>query len=165
MEKLKILKTLIQDLINWIYIPFRKVIPIQTFRYAICGGSNTTLDIILYFICYNFILKKHIIDLKIISISPHIASFLIVFPFTFITGFILSKYITFPESQIRRRIQFFRYGITVLGAIVLNYVLIKLFVEYFGIYPTPSKMITSIIVILYSYLSNKYFTFKLEKKS
>jgi len=162
-KHLKTLRDLIQDLVDWVYIPFRKYIPAQTFRYAVCGGTNTALDIFLFFICYNFVLKKHILDLNIVSISPHIASFLIVFPITFTTGFILSKYITFPESQIRRRIQLFRYGLTVLGAIILNYVLLKLFVEQFGIYPTPSKMITAIIVIFYSYFSNKYFTFKLEK--
>jgi len=163
-EKLRLVRKFIQDLVDWFYIPFRKFIPAQTFRYAICGGSNTALDILLYFICYNFVLKKQVLYFKIISISPHIASFLIVFPITFVTGFILTKYITFPESQIRRRIQFFRYGLTVLGAIILNYILLKLFVEHVGIYPTPSKMITALIVILYSYLSNKHYTFKLEKK-
>jgi putative flippase GtrA len=162
-KHLKTIRDIIQDLIEWIYIPFKKFIPAQTFRYAVCGGSNTVLDIVLYFICYHFILKKQILDLNIISISPHIASFLIVFPITFITGFILSKYITFPESQIRRRIQFFRYGLTVIGSIFLNYVLLKLFVEQFNIFPTPSKIITAIIVIAYSYFTNKHFTFKSEK--
>jgi len=164
-KHLKTIRDLIQDLIDLVYIPFRKYIPAQTFRYGVCGGTNTALDIFLYFICYNFVLKKHILNFNIISISPYIASFLIVFPITFTTGFILSKYITFPESQIRRRIQLFRYGLTVLGAIILNYVLLKLFVEQVGIYPTPSKMITAIIVIFYSYFSNKYYTFKLEKNT
>jgi putative flippase GtrA len=162
-KHLRTLRDLIQDLVDWIYIPFRKIIPAQTFRYAVCGGTNTSLDIFLYFICYNFVLKKQDLDIIVIKITPHIASFLIVFPITFVTGFILSKYITFPESQIRRRIQFFRYGLTVTGAITLNYVFLKLFVEHVGLYPTPSKMITALIVILYSYYSNKYYTFKHRK--
>jgi putative flippase GtrA len=162
-KHLRTIRDIIQDLVDWVYIPFKKFIPAQTFRYAVCGGSNTVLDIVLYFICYNFVLKKHMVDLHFVAITPHIASFLIVFPITFSTGFILSKYITFPESQIRRRIQFFRYGLTVFGAIILNYILLKLFVEQFGIYPTPSKILTAGIVILYSYFSNKHYTFKLEK--
>jgi putative flippase GtrA len=159
-KKLRTLRDLIEQVIDWFYIPFKKFIPLQTFRYAACGGSNTALDIFLYFICYNFVLKKHIVNIGIISISPHIAAFMIVFPITFTTGFILSKYITFQESQLRGRIQLFRYGLTVLGSILLNYALLKLFVEFFHIYPTPSKMITAFIVILYSYIVSRYYTFK-----
>lgn len=160
MKRLRTIRDLIEQVIDWFYIPFKKIIPLQTFRYAACGGSNTALDIFLYFICYNFVLHKHIIDIGFISISPHIAAFMIVFPITFLTGFILSKYITFQESELRGRIQLFRYGLTVLGAILLNYILLKFFVEFCHIYPTPSKMITALIVILYSYLSNMHYTFK-----
>lgn len=160
MKRLRTLRDLIEQVIDWFYIPFKKIIPIQTFRYAACGGSNTALDIFLYFLCYNFVIHKHIIDIGFVSISPHIAAFLIVFPITFLTGFILSKYITFQESQLRGKVQLFRYGLSVVGSIFLNYVLLKLFVEFFHIYPTPSKMITAFIVILYSYLASKYFTFK-----
>jgi len=159
-KRLRTIRDLIEQVIDWFYIPFKKIIPLQTFRYAACGGSNTALDIFLYFICYNFVLHKHIIDIGFISISPHIAAFMIVFPITFLTGFILSKYITFQESELRGRIQLFRYGLTVLGAILLNYILLKFFVEFCHIYPTPSKMITALIVILYSYLSNMHYTFK-----
>ncbi len=156
-------RDIIDSLVRWVYKPFRKFIPEQTFRYAICGGSNTVLDIFLYFLTYNFILKKQIVDLGFLAISPHIASFLIVFPITFVTGFMLSKYITFPESQIRGRVQLFRYGVTVFVCILLNYFLLKFFVEYCLFYPTPSKILTAGIVVVYSYLSNKYYTFKIKK--
>jgi putative flippase GtrA len=154
------LRQLILRLIDWFYKPFQKYIPIETFRYAVCGGSNTTLDIFLYFFTYNFILKKKIVDLKVISISPHIAAFMMVFPITFVSGFWLSKYITFSHSDLRGRIQLFRYGITVLICIFLNYVLLRFFVEYFGIYPTPSKILTTFFVVIYSYFSQKHYTFK-----
>ncbi|OFY30792.1 MAG: phenylalanine 4-monooxygenase [Bacteroidetes bacterium RIFOXYA12_FULL_35_11] len=163
MKTLSKTRDIIEAVIDWLYIPFRKLIPQQTFRYALCGGSNTVLDIFLYFLTYNFILKKQVFNLGFIAISPHIASFLIVFPITFITGFMLSKYITFTESQIRGRIQLFRYGVTVFVCILLNYFLLKLFVEFFLFYPTPSKMLTAGIVVVYSYLSNKYYTFKIKK--
>ena len=157
------LKKLIQDLIDWLYIPFKRFIPAETFRYAVCGGSNVSLDIFLYFITYNFILRKKILYLKIISISPHIAAFMFVFPITFITGFMLMKYITFSQSSLRGHIQLFRYGVTVLVCIILNYVLIKFFVEYCGFYPTISKTLTTGFVMIYSYFSQKYYSFKTEK--
>ena len=53
-----------------------------------------------------------------------------------------------------------RYLMLVLVCILLNYVFIKLFVEQFGIYPTPAKMLTTIIVVSFSYLTQKHFTFR-----
>ncbi len=156
-------KTTIINIIDWFYSPFQKFIPIVTFRYAVCGGANTTFDIFLYFISYNYILKKGIVNLYVISISPYIAAFMMVFPITFTTGFLLSKYITFTESFLRSRIQLFRYGVTVGICILLNYILLKFFVEYCGIYPTLSKILTTIIVVFYSYFSQKHFSFKTEK--
>jgi putative flippase GtrA len=154
----------INSLVDSLYALFNKYIPIsipeQTFKYAACGGANTSLDIFLYFVLYNFILKKEMLDLGFISISPHIGAFLIGFPITFVTGFWLSKYITFAQSELRGRVQLFRYGITVVVCIFLNYIFLKFFVEVCGFYPTPSKILTTIVVVIYSYFSQKHFTFK-----
>jgi len=154
------LSLLINEIIAWFYQPFRNRIPAETFRYAATGGFNTVLDILLYFCTYHFVLHKEIVELSFIAISPHIASFLIVFPITFTTGFLFAKYITFTGSLIKGRIQLFRYGLTVAGAVLLNYFLLKVFVEYLFIWPTISKIITTAIVIVYSYLLQRFFTFK-----
>ncbi len=150
----------IQQFIAWTYGPFSRFIPPETYRYAFTGGLNTAFDIFLYFVFYNFLLEKHLVDLGFTAISPHIAAFLMVFPITFLSGFILAKYITFTSSAIKGRIQLFRYAISVGGSILLNYLCLKLFVEYFFIWPTIAKMITTLIVVTYSYLIQRYFTFK-----
>lgn len=146
--------------IDLFYPPFRKFIPIQTFRYLACGGGNTLLDIFLYFISYNYILEKQIIDLGFIAISPHIAAFIIAFCISFPTGFWLMRSIVFSDSTLRGRVQLFRYFLLVAVCIILNYVFLKLFVEQWGIYPTPSKMLTTVIVVSFSYLTQKHFTFR-----
>lgn len=161
MDKLaKKLRDLIIQVIDFFYIPFKRMVPVETFRYAATGGFNTLLDISLYFLCYNFVLQKQILDLRFVAISPHIAAFLIVFPFTFFTGFLLAKYITFTNSDIRGRIQLMRYLLSVSGSIFLNYFFIKLLVEFGGLWPTLSKIITTVIVVIYSYFVQKFYTFK-----
>lgn len=154
------LRTIIIQTVDYFYAPFKKYVPLETFRYAATGGFNTVLDISLYFIFYNFILNKQVIDLHIVSISPHIAAFLIVFPITFFTGFLLARYITFTSSEIRGRIQLIRYMISVSGSIFLNYVFLKFLVEFGGLWPTLSKIITTVIVVIYSYFVQKFYTFK-----
>ncbi|NQU53995.1 MAG: GtrA family protein [Bacteroidetes bacterium] len=104
-----------------------------------------------------------IVDFGFFAVSPHIAAFLLVFPITFTTGFLLAKYVTFTASELQGKIQLFRYGVTVSGAILLNYFFLKLFVEYFGMYATLSKGITTVIVVIYSYVLQRYFSFKTEE--
>lgn len=71
--------------IDFFYIrPIRAVLPLQTFRYAVCGGLNLGLNWVLYAVLYNFILDKKIVDLGVVAVSPYIAAFLIVFPITFL---------------------------------------------------------------------------------
>jgi len=161
---LKFIQNIINSILDFFYPLFKSILPRETYRYAATGGANLVLDIILYYIFFHFVLKAQILDLGLIQISPHIAAFLMVFPITFSTGFLLAKYITFTQSLLRGRNQLIRYGLTVLGSIILNYVLLKFFVEKMNIYPTPSKILATGISIIYSYLAQKYFTFKTGKK-
>lgn len=147
-------------IIDFFYFPFLRFIPPEIFRYGATGGANTAMDIFLYFVFYRFVLNKQIVDLGFVAVSPHIAAFLIVFPITFSSGFLLAKYVTFTASELRGRIQLFRYGLTVAGAIILNYVFLKFFVEYVGLYATLSKVFTTVIVVAFSYVSQRYFSFQ-----
>jgi putative flippase GtrA len=157
---LRTIRKIIWGTIDWFYIKPFQVIPIETFRYAATGGANTVFDIALYFVFYNFVFEKQNVDLGFISFTPHIAAFLFVFPITFASGFVLAKYITFTESTLRGRIQLIRYIATVSGSILLNYFLLKLFVEGFGWWATFSKIVTTFVVVIYSYIAQKYFTFR-----
>lgn len=154
------LQILLLKIIDFLYKPFRKLIPSQLFKYGISGGANMILDWILYFVFYNFIFRHQNVCLGFVTISPHIASFIVVFPITLLTGFWLAKYISFTESALRGRTQLIRYIFVVVMNIAINYGCLKLFVEICHIYPTPSKMITTIITVAFSFFMQKFFTFK-----
>lgn len=153
----------ILNIIDFFYPPFSKVMDRKTFHYAACGGGNTVLSILIYFISYNFILKKQVLHLGIIAFKPHIAAFLISFLITFPIGFALSKYVVWTESNLKGRIQLFRYFLLVMICVVLNYIFLKLFVEYCHIYPTLSQIITTVIIVVFSYITQKHFTFKVKE--
>ena len=136
------------------------MMPLKTFRYAACGGANTILDISLFFVAYNYILHKQIINLGWVSISPHIASFIISFCITFPIGFYLSRYVVFQETTVTKSKQLMKYFIVVLGCVLLNYGFLKLFVDKLGWYPTLAKIVTTFFVVIFSYTSQKNFTFK-----
>ena len=149
--------------IDFFYPLFGKVMPLQTFRYAACGGANTVLDIVMYAIAYNFILHKQDLDLSFIVFKPHIASIIIAFMVSFPTGFFLMRNIVFTQSTLQGKVQLWRYFVLVVICLFLNYVFIKLFVEQWHIYPTIAKILTTIIVVSFSYLTQKNYTFKAEQ--
>lgn len=150
----------LMQIIDFFYPPFRRILPHQTFRYAACGGSNQILNLLVYYISYNFIFKKQDWHLGFITFKPHIAAFLLAFAVTFPIGFLLSRYVVFNESDMKGRQQAVRYITVVLICLLLNYGLLKLFVEVFHWYPTPSMLLTILIVVAFSFLSQKKFAFK-----
>src|SRR5690554_7998070 len=155
-----VMKDGITRFIDAFYFLFRPFLPLKTYRYAACGGGNLVFDILLYFIFYNFIFAKQNLDLYFVVLSPHIASLFVVFPITFTTGFLLNKFVTFTGSNLPWKVQFFRYFVVGMGALLLSYVAMKLFVDLLGIYPTPSRLITVVIAVVYSYILQNKFSFR-----
>jgi len=147
------------------YFIFKSLIPLKTYRYAVCGGGNLVLDTVLYFICYHFIFQKENIDLIFVVLSPHIASLFFVFPITFFTGFLLNRYIVFSESNLPIKTQFFRYLTVGVTALIISYCAMKLFVDILHFYPTPSRLLAIGITILFSYMMQNKFSFKVQKLS
>ena len=153
------------NVLDIFYPLFRRIMPLQTYHYAACGGGNTLLSLLIYFLSYNFILHKEVLDLGFIAFKPHIAALFIAFFITFPIGFYLSMFVVFQGSQLRRRIQLFRYFLVVMGSMTINYFCLKLFVESFGWFPTPSQIITTVIVICFSYFSQRHFSFRVGNKN
>jgi putative flippase GtrA len=155
----------ILSFIDFFYPLFKRIMPIQTFRYAACGGFNVLLSIFLYFIGYNYIFKKQDVSLGFITLSSHIAAdYFFAIWIAFPIGFYLSRYVVFQESTLRRRVQLFRYFLVNVGSIILNYFFLKLFIDKLHFYPTIGKTATTVFVIIYSYISQRNFSFKIHKK-
>lgn len=149
------------SVIDALYVPpFSRLVSREIFGYGLCGALNMALDTLWYFVIYHYIIAERFIDLGFVVVSPHIASLVVVFPITFFTGFWLNKYVAFRVTDYSKHNRLIRYAFSVLGSIVLNYVSMKLLVEYFMLWPTPSKMLTTLITACYSFLAAKFYTFK-----
>jgi putative flippase GtrA len=161
------IRKLILSVIDFFYPWFKKLMPLQTFRYAACGGTNVLLGIVLYFIGYNYIFHKEVVHVGYIpfygnlALKPFIAAdYLFAIWINFGIGFYLNRYVVFTDSDLKKRVQLFRYLVVVVSNMVLNYYLLRLFIQVLHWYPTPSKIITTGLLIGFSYLSQKHYTFK-----
>lgn len=151
----------IKQIIDVFYIkPIRKVLPLQTFRYAVCGGANLVLNWLLYALLYDVVLGFDYLNLGFVYISRHIAALCVTFPITLLTGYWLQSRISFAGSSLGDRTSLVRYLITTLGSLAINYVCLKIFVEMCGVHAPVAQVITSLITVVYSYLVQKHWTFR-----
>ena len=117
-------------------------------------------DWILYFLVYHFVLRQEMLHVGVVTFSSHIGAKFITFPVIFISGFLLQKYVTFSASELRGRVQMFRYFQVLLANLLINYIGLKILVDLIRIFPTPANMIVTIFTTLISYFSQKKYTFK-----
>jgi putative flippase GtrA len=149
--------------IDFFYPPFRKVMPLQTFRYAACGGANTVLGFLIYSFAWKFIFSEQILHIGSIAITAYVASLILAFLINFPLGFVLMKYVVFVDSNIRGHVQFFRYFFVFISNLILNYFLLKGLVEHLYVNAILAQLISTAVVIGISYILQRHFTFKVEK--
>lgn len=132
----------------------------QTYYYAACGGGNTLFGFVIFYLALHNWLDKENLDLGFYAFKPHVAAFIISFIVTFPIGFALSKYVVWNDSYLRGRQQLSRHFMLVLLFVFINIGLLKLFVEVFEWWPLPSQVLTTSIILIFSYLSQKHYSFK-----
>jgi putative flippase GtrA len=149
-------------LIDFFYPPFSSWLSLHTFRYLATGAATAASGIVVYFIAYNFVLQQQDVRLANLLVTAPIAALVIESFITFLIGFILNKYLVFTQSNLKGRVQLFRYASVVLTNILLNYAFLKVLVEAFSFYPTIAKVVTTAILAIFSYFSQKHFSFKVK---
>ena len=162
MEKDKTVPDYLRGFLDIFYPIVKKLFSKTTYYYAVCGASNMVLSWVLFYLFYNYLFhqQKWTIPLINQAINAYTISAAICFAISFIIGFTLLKYVVFTESEIKGRVQLFRYGISALISFVTSYAILRLLIEVFGIYASVSNIIASVVVAVISYLIQRNFTFK-----
>jgi putative flippase GtrA len=153
-------RDLVLPIIDFFYPPFKKFMGLQTFRYVASGGGNTLLGLFAYYISFKYIFAEKVFHFGFYAFEGHIAALIVSFCITFPVGFFMAKYVVFSDSKMKGRIQLFRYFMICLFNLALNYILLKVFVEKFKIYPVLAQILTISIVIVFSYVAQRNFSFK-----
>ncbi len=150
--------------VDFFYPPFSKYMSLQFFRYGVTGVSNLLFDWVLYFFIYNYVLHQQMLFLGFVTLSSHIATLAFKFPITMTTGFLLQKYVTFTDSSNKGKEQIWRYYIVGTINLLLNYIGFKILVDLLHFYPSIANVVISIVLTVFSYISQKKFTFKILTK-
>lgn len=150
----------ILPIIDFFYPPFRRIMNLQTFRYAASGGGNLLLGFLIYTLSYKFLFLGEEFNFGFYAFKGHVAALFVSFCITFPIGFFMSKYVVFSDSNIKGRIQLFRYFMVCIFNLALNYLLLKIFVERMHMDAILSQVITIVFVVVFSYLAQRNFSFR-----
>ena len=153
-------RDLLLPVIDFFYPPFQRFMALQTFRYVASGGANTLLGFLVYFISYEYIFKGKEFHFDFYAFKAHSAALFTSFCVTFPIGFFMAKYVVFSDSKMKGRIQLFRYFMICMFNLALNFILLKILVERAHVYPVLAQVLTTTLVILFSYLAQRHFSFK-----
>ena len=162
MEKIKTVSDYLRGFLDIFYPIVKKLFSKTTYYYAVCGASNMVLSWLLFHLFYNLVFHQQKWQVPILNLymDAYTISAAVCFVISFIIGFTLLKYVVFTASEIKGRIQLFRYGISAIISFLLSYAILSLLIEGFGVYPSVSNVIASVIVTVISYLIQRNFTFR-----
>lgn len=158
------LQDYIINFIDIFYPMFKQFMDKRKYHYLVCGGSNTVFGLVMYYYADHFLVQKHDFYLGFITLKPHIASLAFSIITSFPTGFLMNRFIVWHDSTLSTFKQLYRHFSFVILFSIINYILLKLFVEVFGWWDFPSQFFTTCIIVVFSYLSQKHISFKKSKK-
>ena len=121
------------------------------------------LGFLTYIIIYHFVVNKQVVDIGVYAFEPYSFALFISSSQTFFVGFLLNKYVVFLQSNLKGRIQLFRYLLSFLFNFCLNYVLLKGLIVYLKMNAVLAQMLVTIIIVAISYVTQRHFTFRVKK--
>lgn len=118
------------------------------FRYSVVGLLGTAIDLGLLYLFVDL--------LRINLLLAATMSFVL----AVINNFTLNKYWTFRNKSDKTRRQFIKFLMLSAAGLLLTVICMAFFVYVLKIWYMAAKLITSVLVLTWNFLANKYWTFK-----
>ena len=129
--------------IRLVYKNFR-----QFFKYCVVGVSGTLIDLAALYVLVEYA--------EMAVIPAAVVAFLL----AVVNNYVLNKIWTFKSRSKNYRKQFIKFLIVSVIGLGLTILFMGIFVEIFVIWYMFAKVLTSLIVLTWNFLGNKYWTFK-----
>ncbi len=143
----------------------RKAYKSKLIRYSMSSAVATIVDVVIYFITFNYILRKQ--DLppvnQLVITAPTIA-LIISYTCGLLTNFTITKYFVFTESDLRGRHQLMRYVMVAALILFLNYSMMSILIRGLEWYPTISRAVSAVVIGFLSFAIHRSFSFRVSKR-
>lgn len=139
----------------------QKLLSTRIFRYFISAGLATWVDVVVYFLAFNYLYEKtDIVFAKGVVVASTTASLIMSYTAGLITNFTLTKMLVFKESDLQTHKQLFRYVLVALLVLALNWVLMRFLIRSLDWYPTLARGASAVLVGVLSFSIHKVFSFR-----
>jgi putative flippase GtrA len=149
---------IIRAFLDFFYPIVSRIFDKTTYYYAVAGSTNLVLGWVLFWVLDHWVIHSKTVKLPLIEHPVHsytvIAAACGVFSFLF--GFMMMRYVVFTESQLKGRVQFFRYGLSALISATVNWIM----VDTFAWNASLCNVFASVVVVTISYFLQRKFSFK-----
>lgn len=137
----------------------------KLFRYFISAGLATWVDIMVYFMAYNYLYQKTDISVfNLFTVSAATASLFLSYTMGLLTNFLMTRYLVFGDSELEFHKQLFRYVLVALLVLALNWVLMRVLIREFDWWPTLARATSALCIGLLSFVIHKTFSFRMTGK-
>ena len=153
---------IIRAFLDLFYPLVSRIFDKTTYYYAVAGSTNLVLGWALFWVLDHWIINRKTVELPFFEHPVHSYSVIaaICGVFSFLFGFLMMRYVVFTESQLKGRVQFFRYGLSALISATVNWILIKLMVDTFAWNASLCNVFASVVVVTISYFLQRKFSFR-----
>jgi putative flippase GtrA len=125
---------------------------LQFFRYLICGGTSTLVDIVMLYSLTHFADMHHLVAAPIAYITGTV------------TNYTLNTMLVFKSSGNIKK-EFPLFAIIGIGGLLWTEIIMWLFVDFFGTYIMVAKLIAVVLVLNWNFFMRKKFVFSSKKVS
>lgn len=135
----------------------------KLFRYFLSAGLATWVDVLTYFLVYNYLYKKtDIVITDGLVVASTTASLLMSYTAGLITNFTLTKWLVFKESELETHKQLFRYVLVALLILAFNWMLMRVLIRNLEWYPTISRASSALLIGFLSFFIHRVFSFRVK---
>ena len=153
---------IIRAFLDFFYPIVSRIFDKTTYYYAVAGSTNLVLGWVLFWVLDHWVIHSKTVELPLFKHPVH--SYTVIAAVcgmvSCLFGFMMMRYVVFTESQLKGRIQFFRYGLSALISATVNWLLIKLMVDTFAWNASLCNVFASVVVVTISYFLQRKFSFK-----
>lgn len=121
----------------------------------------TTVDVVVYFITFNYILRKA--DWPVLPslvISAPTSSLVVSYTCGLLTNFTLTRLFVFPGSDLQTHHQLMRYTLVAIAVLGLNYLIMTFLIKVLFWFPTVSRGVAAIASGFASFAAHRVFSFR-----
>ena len=125
---------------------------LQFFRYLICGGTSTLVDLVMLYSLTHFVDVHHLIAAPIAYVTGTV------------TNYTLNTLLVFKSSGNIKK-EFPLFAIIGIGGLLWTELILWIFVDIFGTYIMVAKIIAVVLVLNWNFFMRKKFVFSSKNAS